>query len=199
MSMPASFAKPPAASRRCQDDVVGPLDHRAGARDVADAERGDQRQQRRRRAQDQRGEHRACRRRRPAPALAPAPGGLKRGAHERAVRGARDRQRARAGVRGVGLAQVQPRAPERAELAALAGWRGAGHRLRLLAARVGVCEQRLQHAVDVVALRLHVGLQAVLAQRRARDRSDRDDARRRATARPRRRPRPGRSAPSRTT
>ncbi len=60
--------------RRGEHDVVRPLDQRAAPARVADGDRGDQGQQRRRGAQDQRREHRAARRRRPAASLAPAAG-----------------------------------------------------------------------------------------------------------------------------
>ena len=109
--------------RACEHDVVRPLDQGVLSRDVADRHRGDQWQQPQRLrgwlavrwsagAQEQRHQQRAVRRRRPAPALAPAPGALRGGGDERAVRRPRVRQLARAVVRRAGLAQVQARAAE---------------------------------------------------------------------------------------
>ena len=72
-----------------EEDVVRPLDLRARAREVGDGEPGAQRQQVVVRAQHERAQQRAAGRRGPRPALAPAPGGLDAGGHERPVRRAR--------------------------------------------------------------------------------------------------------------
>ena len=97
-----------------EQHVVGPLHARGGARDVGDRQPGAQRQQRVELAHDQRAQQRGALRRLPGPALAAAPGGLRAGGHERAVRRPGRGELARAAVRRVDLAQVQPRAAEAA-------------------------------------------------------------------------------------
>ena len=95
-----------------EEDVVRPLDLRVRAREVGDGEPGAQRQQVVVLAQHERAEQRAARRRGPRAALAPAPGGLDAGAHERPVRRSGEREVARAVVRRRRRAQVQPRAAD---------------------------------------------------------------------------------------
>ncbi len=101
-----------------EHDVVRPLDLSILAGHVADGERRDQRQQRRRPigrrpAQQQRHQQCAVSRRRPAPALAPAPRRLLTRRHERPVRRARQCELARAVVRRVRAAQVDAWPAER--------------------------------------------------------------------------------------
>ena len=96
------------------EHVVGPLHARGRARDVRDREAGAQREQRvgaSRTTSDSSSARPGGAR--PAAALAPAPGGLLAGRHERAVRRARLGQRRAPARSSSPSPEVQPRAPER--------------------------------------------------------------------------------------
>ena len=94
-------------------DVVRPLHARGLARHVRDCEPGAERQKSVELTQHQRAQQRRAGGRLPAPALPPAPGRLRSGGHERAVRRPGGGELARTPVGRVDLAVVQPRPPER--------------------------------------------------------------------------------------
>ena len=189
-----------------EQDVVRPLDARLRAGQVGDGEPGTEREQRVVAAEHERAEQRLPGGRRPRPALAPPPGGLQPGGHERAVRRARRRERPRAVVGRRGLPQVDARAAERAHAgASRSSSPGAdAERARRVAgvdrhggaARGVLVDERL--AGDDVGERAHVGRRERRVAARRPRRGARSAARRRRGPPARRAARRCRSRPRRS-